>query len=45
MDIALVEVMNGVVLALVYVLRGKEVRKPDVPVSSEPNPNLQLTNQ
>ncbi|MBL8503881.1 MAG: hypothetical protein JNL78_10615 [Rhodocyclaceae bacterium] len=26
MDIALVEVMNGVVLALVYVLRGKEVR-------------------
>lgn len=26
MDIALVEVMNGVVLALVYVMRGKEVR-------------------
>ena len=26
MDIALVEVMHGVVLALVYVVRGKEVR-------------------
>lgn len=26
MDIALVEVMDGVVLALVYVVRGKEVR-------------------
>jgi hypothetical protein len=26
MDIAMVEVMHGVVLALVYVVRGKEVR-------------------